>query len=138
MKSTLNPSAAAFSWFDDAFWADVAATFASAASFTCASGGRAITLDQEGYFGYMRCPNSSSALPWGVKCSVYYGNQTTLSGPFPGNSVGYPGVIRAWNWLPNSSVTHNDRESSHTFLYIWLVPLRTCTYETYMSILMYM
>jgi hypothetical protein len=111
MRSSVNPSPAAFSWFDDAFWADVAATFASAASFTCDSGGRSITTDQEGYFGYMRCPNASAILPWGVNCSVYYGRQTKLSGPFDGNSMGHEGVIRAWNWLPNSSVTHSDRES---------------------------
>eukprot|EP01046_Picozoa_sp_COSAG06_P009015 COSAG06_NODE_463_length_15376_cov_6.319369_4_plen_283_part_00 len=112
MKAVVNADPASFSWFNDTFWRDVAATFAAAASFTCASGGRSITLDQEGYFGYMRCPNSTAVLPWGVNCSVYYGRHTRLSGPFDGNSMEHEGVVRAWNWLPNSSVTHNDREST--------------------------
>ena len=40
--------AGTFSWFSDAFWDDVVATFAAAAKYTCDSGGRARVWPRSG------------------------------------------------------------------------------------------
>ena len=99
-----------FDWWDDELWEGIEATFASAAAFTCSTGSRTLTLEQEGYFGYLRCPNASAVTPWGVSCAMYFGNHSNgAPPPFTNILPYYAGVIGGWNFLPNASLTHDDR-----------------------------